>query len=188
MKTIMIDMDNVITDGQIQHYVEEFLKEKIDREEIGDYTYIQKVTESKKEAFWNYVKNKDFYKSSPLLEGCYEVLEKLNRKYDLYIVTSYLWKETIDLSGKNLQYKYNYLRKELPFIPPEKYIFTTNKKIIPFDIKIDDRIDNLENGKMKLLFQQWHNKNISSEELKKKKVILVKNWKEIEKILHTKGQ
>ena len=41
---------------------------------------------------------------------------------------------------------------------------------------------------MTLLFQQWHNKNISSEELKKKKVILVKNWKEIEKILHTKGQ
>jgi len=55
--------------------------------------------------------------------------------------------------------------------------------MIPFDIKIDDKITNLDNSTTKILFNAWHNKTISEEELKDKNVIRVYNWKDIENIL-----
>ena len=183
MKSIMVDMDNVITDGLFKEYIEEFFKIKIDLNKTKEYAYVQKYTDNNKEAFWEWVQNKNFYENAPLLEDCKETLKKLNKKYDIYIVTTYLWKETIDISGNNLKNKYYYLRKKLPFIPPEKYIFASNKNLMNFDIKIDDKLNNLEGGKTKLLFSAWHNKDISEQDLLKQNVIRVNNWKDIEKIL-----
>ena len=181
MKTIMLDMDNVITDGSFKELIEEFLNIEINLEQTTEYGYVQKYTEPFKDEFWEWIKDKNFYENAPF--NCKEVLERIKDKYNIFIVTSYLWKETIDLSSNNLKNKYEYLRKELPFISPEKYIFTTNKNLLNFDIKIDDRIDNLKGGKIKLLFTAWHNKNISDEELKKDNIIRVNNWQEIENIL-----
>ena len=74
--------------------------------------------------------------------------------------------------------------KNFPFINPEKYIFITNKEIIKAGIRIDDSIQKLEgDAEIKLLFTAYHNVNISAEELKKKNLIRVNDWKEIEKIL-----
>ncbi len=178
MKTLMIDMDDVITSGNFTKYIEEFMKININMNEITNYEYVQDLVEPKKEEFWKYVENKDLYKGAPLFEDCYRVLEKLNKKYDIYIVTSYLWDDVIDISGKNLGYKYYYLKEMLPFIDPSKYIFTTNKKLLKFDIKLDDKYDNLENSDTKILFNSWHNKDIEYRD-----TIRVNNWKEIEEIL-----
>ena len=43
MKTVMIDMDNVLTDGVFKEYIEEFYKIEIDLNEIKDYAYVQKL-------------------------------------------------------------------------------------------------------------------------------------------------
>ena len=183
MKTVMIDMDNVLTDGVFKEYIEEFYKIEIDLNEIKDYAYVQKLTKKDSKQFWEFVQDKNFYLEAPLFQDCYEVLEKLNSKYDLYIVTSYLWNEEIDVSGHNLKNKYYYLKERLHFIGPEKYIFTTNKSLMNFDIRIDDRLNNLSGATTKLLFTAWHNKDLSKEELKKKNTIRVNSWKEIEDIL-----
>lgn len=182
-KTIMVDMDNVITDGSFKKYIEEFYGINVNLDEIKEYTYVQELTKEKTKEFWEYVSDKSFYDDALLLEGCLKVLEDLNEKYEVYIVTSYLWNETIDLSGRNLSDKYYYLRKEIPFIKPEKYIFATNKNIMNFDIRIDDKIENLAGADVKLLFTAWHNKDISEEELENKNIIRVNNWKEIGEIL-----
>ena len=71
----------------------------------------------------------------------------------------------------------------LPFIKPEKYIFTTNKNIMNFDIRIDDKINNLDDSDTKLLFSAWHNRDIKKEELKERNVVRVDSWYDIEKIL-----
>ena len=155
----MIDMDDVITTGNLNKYIEEFMDIKIDLNNITNYYYVQDLVESKKEEFWKYVEDKDLYKGSPLFEDCYETLEKLSKVYDIYIVTSYLWTDGNDISGKNLGYKYYYLKEMLPFIDPSKYIFTTNKKLLHFDIKLDDKYENLENSSKKILFNSWHNNN-----------------------------
>jgi len=186
MKTIMIDMDNVITDGTFNKYIEEFYNIKVDLDNISEYAYVQKLTSERALEFWQFISDKNFYEDAPLLDNCFNVLKKLNEKYDIYIVTSYIWNETIDLSGKCLNYKYYYLRKMLPFIKPEKYIFTTNKNIINFDIRIDDKVENLNGSNVKLLFTAWHNKNMGDNELKEKNIIRVNTWKEIEDILLNK--
>lgn len=178
LQTLMIDMDNVITNGNILNCIEEFYKQKPKIEEITEYKLVQELTKVRRKEFWDFMKTKDFYASAPLLDNCYEVLEKLNQKYDLYIVTSYLWQEEGDLSGKCLSEKYKYLKNKLPFISQEKYIFTTNKTIIHFDIAIDDKLENLQNADKKILFDAWHNKNV-----KDASVTRVTNWKEIEKEL-----
>ena len=41
MKTIMVDMDNVITDGMFHDYIEKFYNTKIDSTEIKSYYYVQ---------------------------------------------------------------------------------------------------------------------------------------------------
>lgn len=179
MKTLMIDMDDVITRGNFHEYVEEFMGIKIDMDKTTNYYIIQETVESKKEEFWNYVKDKDLYKGASLFEDCYEVLEKLNKKYDIYIVTSYLWRDVIDISGKNLGYKYYYLKEMLPFIDPSKYIFTTNKNLLKFDIKLDDKIGNLEGADTKILFNSWHNNHETYSE----DIIRVNNWKEVGDVL-----
>ena len=182
MKTIMVDMDNVITDSIFFELINEFLGSNYKREELKGY-YLQELVKDKKEEFWNFVKERNFYEGASLFEGCYEVLEMLNKVYDVYIVTAYLWNDCLDISGDNLRNKYYYLREKLPFINSDKYIFTTNKNIMNFDIRIDDKLENIENGKIKLLFSAWHNTDLDDNYLKEHNVIRVNNWNDIEKIL-----
>ena len=74
--------------------------------------------------------------------------------------------------------------RELDFLDPEKIIFTNSKNIFKADVQIDDRLPNLQGDvKIKLLFDAYHNRKISDEELIKNKVIRVKSWDEIEEIL-----
>ena len=86
----MIDMDNVITDGKFLEYINDYLKTNYNIDDFTDYYYVQKLV-GDNEGFWNYVSNKNFYQDAPLLDDCYEVLNKLNDKYDLYIVTTYFF-------------------------------------------------------------------------------------------------
>ena len=110
--------------------------------------------------------------------------EKLSKKYELYIVTAYVFRDDETKSAGLLKNKFNYLIKEFPFIRPQQYIFTSNKEIINCEIKIDDKESNLSgNAETKLLFTSYHNKNITDEDLKKNNIIRVNNWKDIEKIL-----
>lgn len=181
-KRIMVDMDNVITNGNFLSFIEEFLGKKIDLTTYNKY-YMQELIEGKEEAFKEKYQFRNLYENAPLLDGCYEVLEKLNEKYEVFIVTSYIWQKDVIDAACNLQYKYNYLKEKLPFIKEEQYIFTTHKEIMHFDIRIDDRISGLENAETKLLFAAWSNRNLKKEELEKKKIKKVKDWYEIAKIL-----
>lgn len=183
MKRIMIDMDNVITNPLFLDFINEFLGTNYKLDDLDEY-YLQKLITKDSDKFWDFINNKNLYKGIELFDGCYEVLEKLNKKYDVYIVTAYIWGDAYDEFIVNtLRDKYLFLKEKLPFIKPEKYIFTINKNIINFDIRIDDRLNNLEGSETKLLFTAWHNKNYSDIELKEKGVIRVNNWKDVEKIL-----
>ena len=182
MKTMMVDMDNVITDGMFINYINEYMKTNYRLEDLKDFYYVQGLI-GDKDGFWEWVSNKNFYENAPLIEGCYDALKELNERFDVYIVTTYLWNEAKDISGINMMNKYYYLRETLPFIAPEKYIFASNKKIMNFDIRIDDRVNNLDGDVTKLLFTAWHNKDISEVELKGNNIIRVNNWGEILKEL-----
>ncbi len=185
MKKLMVDMDDVITHNYTMKFINDFLGTNMNLEEQTGF-YLQNLTGSRLEEYYKYISTRNLYGDCPMLEDCARVLELLNNKYELYIATSFLWNQNSsnnDSSGTNLKNKYYYLKEKLPFIKPEQYIFITNKSLLNMDIKIDDRIDNLNNCETKLLFSNWHNRNIPKEELESKNIIVVDSWKDIEKEL-----
>jgi len=52
-----------------------------------------------------------------------------------------------------------------------------------FDIRIDDKLENIEKSTTKILFSAWHNLSLDDNYLKKINVIRVNNWYDIEQIL-----
>lgn len=185
MKKIMIDMDNVITDAGFIQKVNEFLGTNYKLEEQEDFILQNLVPKEKKDDYWKFMKKNNFYELEyPLIDGAYEALEKINKKYELYIVTAYLYIDSNpDISGDNLKNKYYYLQAKLPFIKPQQYMFIENKNIINWDIAIDDRINNLKSADKKILMTAWHNKKITDKELNEQGIVRVNSWSEIEKIL-----
>lgn len=184
MKKILIDMDDVICEGGFLRLVNQFMNTNYTKEDIPTY-HIQDLVPEEKRKEWNeYFKKYNLYNYVEFLPDAYEVIEKLNRQYEIYILTAYVLRDLPEFSGKFLHYKYDWLYQNLPFIHPDNYIFTTNKEVINGDIRIDDKLSNLDGpAQTKLLFASYHNQNHTKEELEQKNVIRVNSWKEIEKIL-----
>ena len=184
MKKIMVDMDDVICDGGFLSLVNQFLETNYKIEDIKTY-YIQDIIPKNRYIEWSkFFNTKNVYDYCEMIPDTYEVLEKLSKKYDIYITTAYIFRDNEEYSANSLKNKFKWLYENLPFIPPENYIFTTNKEIIDCEIKIDDKLSNLKgDAEIKMLFTAYHNKTITDEELKQKGAIRVNGWKEIEKIL-----
>lgn len=185
-KTIMIDMDEVIVKGRFTDFLKQFLGE-VDFEKLNGF-YRQDLIKGKEEAFKKIYQFKNLYKNyddtfiTPL-PYCIETIEKLQKYYQIFIVTSYVWKENVIDAATNLKNKYDYLRYFFPFIDPNNFIFINDKTQIKFDIGIDDRPKNLINCTQKILFTEFRNQNISNEELQAKGIIRANDWQEIGKIL-----
>ena len=180
----MIDMDDVICGGGFLKLVNDFLGTDYKETDIQTY-YIQDLIPKEKMQEWaKFFAQKNIYNYTQILPNAYNVVEQLNKKYELYITTAYIFRDNKEKSSELLKNKFDYLIKNFPFIQPEQYIFTSNKEIVECQIKIDDKPANLEgNAELKLLFTAYHNKNIPNEELQKNNLIRVNNWNEIGKIL-----
>ena len=182
MKSIIVDMDDVITCGNFTRILEEYLGYKPDYKNLkGDY--LQELLGNRKEAFFKKFKNMNLYEKAKLEPNCYEVLKKLSKHFKIYIYSDYIWKEIVESAGNNLKNKYDFLYKKLDFIEPKNYIFAFDRSMIKGDIKIDDKIENIMDAKVKLLFTSYHNKDITEDELKEKNIIRVNNWKDVYEVL-----
>ena len=182
-KSIMIDMDEVIVVGRFSDYLVEFLG-NVNFENLHTQNR-QDLIKGREEEFRRIYKYKNLYKNNngdyiEPLPNCVDVIKKLNEVYDVYIVTSYIWKEDVIDAATNLKNKYEYLHYWFPFIDTNKFIFMTNKTKIKYDIGIDDRVSNLQSCNKKLLFTEFRNKKITDEELTDKGIIRVNNWLEVE--------
>ena len=183
-KTIMIDMDEVIVVGKFSDYLVEFLG-NVNFDNLHTQNR-QDLIKGREEEFRKIYKYKNLYKDEngnyiAPLSDCVDVIEKLNERYDVYIVTSYIWKEDVIDAATNLKNKFEYLQYWFPFIDTYKFIFMTDKTKIHYDIGIDDRILNLESCNRKLLFTEFRNKKITKEELENIGIERVNNWLDVEK-------
>ncbi len=182
VKTIMVDMDDVLTYGRFTDILEDYLGYKPDYEGLNSF-YMQDALGDKKKDFFEKFKSKNVYEDATLLPDCYDVLKKLSKVYKIYICTDYIWREIVEYSGDSLKNKFNFLHDKLDFINPRNYVFTADKSIVNCDIKIDDKLENLFGASQKLLFTAYHNKRLSKDELAEQNVVRVNDWKEIEKLL-----
>ncbi len=182
-KTIMLDMDDVITINGLSRLMEKFLGEKVEEPDNVSY-YRQDLLGDKKDAFFKFFINQNLYDYVDIVDNCKEVLEEICKYYDVYITTDYIWRDVPDYAGDNAKNKYNFLNQHFPFLDPKKYIFTSSKQVINCDIRIDDKIENLVgNNAVKYLFTAYHNKNISKQELDKLGIIRIDNWLDLAKYL-----
>ena len=185
-KSIMIDMDEVIVKGRFTEFLDEFLG-GVDFEKLNGF-FRQDLIKGREEKFKKIYAFKNLYRKDDgsfvePLPNCVEVIERLNQYYDIYIVTSYVWKENVIDAAHNLKYKYEYLRHFFPFLDCNNFVFISDKSKINFDIGIDDRPKNLISCKKKLLFTEFRNKKILKEDLEKDNIIRVNNWLEIQDVL-----
>lgn len=185
-RSIMIDMDEVIVIGRFSEFLVEFLG-KVDFNQLHSQ-YRQDLIKGREEEFKQIYQYKNLYKNDngdyiEPLPNCVKVIQDLNKKYDVYIVTTYIWKEDVIDASTNLKNKFEYLHYWLPFIDTNNFIFMTDKTKIRYDIGIDDRLSNLENCDKKLLFTEFRNKKLTDEELEEKGIIRVNNWLDVKKEL-----
>lgn len=181
----MIDLDDTITIDTYLTVVNDYLKTNYTYDDIPKYWVDEIVPDDIMDEYLKYIYNDinmyDYAKISP---NAIEVIEKLSKYYEVVICSAYIDHRSIEDCAKLLTHKHNWLHKNLPFIDPANYIFTSNKECINAEIKIDDKLSNLEgNAEVKLLITAYHNKNISDEELKQKNIIRVNNWNDIANIL-----
>lgn len=183
-KKIMIDMDDVLVnqDGWL-YLVNTFLNSNYKIDDVKGYYIQDLVPKNKKDEFTKYFISKNVYDYCKLYDDSIKVIEKLSKKYDIYITTAYVFRDDILYSANSLKYKFEFLVKNFPFLDPNKFIFMSDKKLLNVDIKIDDKLSNLDNADVKLLFTAYHNKDINSKELSNSGIVRVNSWKDIEKLL-----
>lgn len=184
MKKVMIDMDDVICDGGFLYLVNQFLGTNYQIEDIKNYYIQDLIPQRQRQDFCKFFLSKNMYDYTQFVPEAYQTLRELNKQYDIYITTAYLIRDDKTLGGEHLKNKFNWLYQNLPFIEPEKYIFTSNKELISCEVKIDDKPSNLiGDAEQKLLFTAYHNKEITEQELEQEGLIRVNGWQDVEKIL-----
>ncbi len=189
-KRLLLDVDEVICFTGFLPLINEFMNTNYVIDDFKDY-FIDEIAIPKDrfEEFNNFINKRNLYENAYVLPHAIETIKILNEVYDIYICSSCINPFDIKGSGKLFLNKYNFLLKNLPFIKPEKYIFTSVKNLFIADIQIDDRLSNLDgNIETKILFPSYHNKEITDNELKNKGIIRAgydwkDGWREVGNIL-----
>lgn len=170
MKRIVVDMDGVLADVFAQ-FVQYHLNDTCETKTIADA-----LGKTELEPFplgLQHLHSPGFFRSLPVISGSQEVLEKINKNYELFIVSA------ATEFPQCLPEKQAWLNEHFPFISWEQMVFCGLKTIIKADIMIDDHFKNLDYfpGKT-ILFNQPHNQLSSTGRHTR-----VNSWYEIENIL-----
>jgi 5'-nucleotidase len=171
MQRIAIDMDGVLSDT-VQQFIAWEEKETGIRKSIKDI-----MGKPELEVFPNsktHLHTEGFFRYTSVIENSQEIVERLNEKYDVYIVSA------ATEFPKSLTEKQAWLNEYFPFITWQQMVFCGSKEIVRADIMIDDHFKNLNNftGPLSILFTQPHNAYADNGRHKR-----VNNWLEIKTML-----
>ncbi|HEX5171787.1 MAG TPA: 5'(3')-deoxyribonucleotidase [Cyclobacteriaceae bacterium] len=148
-KRLIVDMDGVLAD-----VYEQFIRYEL--EETGRKISLgETLGLSESEAFLNgrkHVRLKGFFRNAPVIPSAVEVLERLNQKYEVFIVSS------ATEFPNSLEEKYYWMEEHFPFVSWQQLVFCGSKAIVKGDFMIDDHFKNLDRFEGKtFLFTQPHN-------------------------------
>jgi len=167
MKSIAIDMDNVIADVET-HFVDWYERDygiRVEREQMLGKPESEALPD--KEAVWKFVFTPGFFRTVPVIPGAVEGVKELMKYYRVYIVSAAME------FPQSLFEKYEWLKEHFPFIKWNHIVFCGDKSIINTDYLVDDHIKNLDNCSGKaLLYTASHNIDIKHHER-------LNDWKEV---------
>lgn len=186
---LLVDVDEVICFTFLTA-INDFLGTNYKINDFTDY-YIDEVAIPKERfAEWNeYLNSINLYDKAVLLPGAVEALKKLNLLYNVHLLSSCVNPFNIPGSGRLFSDKYNFLISNLPFLEPQKFIFTSDKRLIKGDIQIDDLLSKLSGDiETRILFPSYHNRDVKGDEIITQGIIKAGDawetgWDKVESIL-----
>jgi 5'(3')-deoxyribonucleotidase len=169
MKRLIIDMDDVIADatGQFILYYEKEFGVRVTRESLNHQDEGLGFPDHH-DIIQEFPFRETFFQTMVPHEGSQEALEKLNKKYELFIVSAAMQ------FPQSLIEKFKWLQEYFPFLHWKQIVFCGSKAVVHGDYMIDDLPYNLEtfNGE-KFIFTAPHNLHV-------KKFQRLNSWKEAE--------
>ncbi len=153
MKRLIIDMDDVMADatGQFLSYYQKEFGVRIVRAVLNGKGEGEGFPDNHATvAQFPYRKN--FFRTMNVNENCQQVMERLNRKYEVFIVSAAME------FPQSLSEKLEWLVEHFPFLHWKQFVFCGSKAAVHGDFMIDDLVHNLEafNGE-KFIFTAPHN-------------------------------
>ena len=116
MQKIMIDLDETICTGGYLEAVNAYLHTNYKDEEIDSYYVEDVMNDEQKEQFLDYFyQNVNIYKEAKIIPDSLKVIEKLAKKYDIYITTAFVDKRRVYESGIMARYKYQWIVENMSY-------------------------------------------------------------------------
>lgn len=139
MMRILIDMDDVMADA-VARFLEWYERDygiRYTREQLHGTKLSEIIPPEHSQAVRNYPHQKGFFKDLPVIQDSKEIIEALNDRYEVYVVSA-------AMEFKHSLYdKFEWLDEHFPFIPWKRRVFCGDKTIAKGDVLIDDHEFNL---------------------------------------------
>lgn len=172
MKRLIVDMDDVLADatGQFINYYEKEFGVRVERSVLNNKDEGEGFPDHHS-VLRQFPYRVNFFRDMHPNENSQAVMEKLNKKYEVFIVSAAME------FPQSLSEKLEWLKKYFAFLSWKQFVFCGSKAVVYGDYMIDDLPHNLErfNGE-KFIFDQPHNMQITN--FKR-----VMDWKDIESLL-----
>lgn len=169
MKRLIVDMDDVIADatGQFIDYYEKEFGVRIERSVLNGKNEGEGFPDNHNRIS-QYPFMENFFRTMKVNENSQAVLEQLNKKYELFIVSAAME------FPQSLPEKLAWLKEHFPFLGWRQIVFCGSKTIVHGHYMIDDLPYNLEkfNGE-KFIFSAPHNLQFNHFQR-------LNNWREVE--------
>jgi 5'-nucleotidase len=157
MKRLIVDMDDVMADatGQFINYYEKEFGVRIERSVLNNKSEGEGFPDHHS-VLREFPYRVNFFRDMVPNANSQEVMEKLNQKYEVFIVSAAME------FPQSLPEKLEWLNKYFPFLSWRQFVFCGSKAVVHGDFMIDDLPHNLErfNGE-KYLFTAPHNMHIT---------------------------
>ena len=127
----------------------------VNRKELSG-KYLEDILTKEQVDFMHKMTNAtSYFKRIPIKHDCYPVLKKLQKQYEIRVVSCAF------AFPNSMNAKFWWLKKHLDFLSLNEIVFCGDKADIKGDIMIDDRIENLQqfSGK-KYLYTAPHNEGL----------------------------
>ena len=137
---MLIDMDEVIADpmgAMIEWYAGEF-GGTVDFEKMKVGSWLKGFPEEHQALLRQRIYDPGFFRNLPVMPDSVEVLEALNGKYELFIVSA------ATEFPNSLKEKHDWLQEHFPFISWRQLVLCGDKRLVTGDHMIDDHVRNLE--------------------------------------------
>ena len=166
---VIIDMDEVMADtmGKMVKWYEAAYGQQVDHSVMRNGSWVAGFPEVHRKMIRERLHEPGFFRDVPVMEGSQAVLQKMNERYEVFIVSAAME------FPNSLKDKLEWLLEHFPFLNWRQLVLCGDKRMVNGDHMIDDHVRNLEpfNGK-KYLYTSFHNVDVTGYER-------VNDWAEV---------